>query len=320
MSDGAAPRVFISYAHDTPEHVERVRVFATFLRHDVGLDVRMDQWDDHVRRDWSIWAATHLTEADFVLVIVSPQYKNSGDGMAPPHVGRGSHYETAIIRNHLTRNLRCGIERVLPVILPGYSLDDVPEFLTPYSTTRFRVKEFTEDGIAGLLAAITGRAEHPMPERGEWRGGAPGEGGTRAPNDPRTRSVRAMPWLAQSVHIRGDTALIDGVRYDDSIVLRPSSSTRDDVGFVEVDLAGAYRRMKSVVGVVDDAIETFQVGHFRVFVDGHPRYEGKAAVGKPATVEVDLTGSLKLRLEMCRPGVSHEARLPELAWGNPTLC
>jgi hypothetical protein len=99
-----------------------------------------------------------------------------------------------------------------------------------------------------------------------------------------------------------------------------------------VDLGGAYQRLTSVVGVLDDAAEVFQVGHFRVCVDGEPQPESKAALGKPATVDVDVTGALRLRLEMYRPGTTaspllsgrpatggESSRLPELGWGNPTL-
>ena len=73
MSDDAAPMVFISYAHDSPEHKDRVRQFATFLEVRIGLRVELDQWDDNVRRDWSLWATKQLTGADFVVVVASPE-------------------------------------------------------------------------------------------------------------------------------------------------------------------------------------------------------------------------------------------------------
>jgi hypothetical protein len=52
MSDRVAPRVFISYAHDSPEHKDQVLRFATFLRARAGLDVHFDQWYENERRDW----------------------------------------------------------------------------------------------------------------------------------------------------------------------------------------------------------------------------------------------------------------------------
>jgi len=327
MSVREAPRVFITYAHDSPEHKEQVRRFGTFLRAQIGLDVHLDRWYDDERRDWSAWAIEHLTEADFILAIASPAYKRRADGAAPPDEGRGSQFEAAIIRDNLTKNLRRETKRVLPVVLPGRSVDEVPTFLNAHSTTTFYVNDFTEAGVSDLLAAITGHGQYPMPERGQWRGGAEGP-----PDRPRVLLATGMPWLTRSSDVRSDSARIDGVLYGDSIVLRPSLFTSDARGFVEVDLGRAYRRLKSVVGVLDDATESFQVGHFRVYLDGSPQQQHEAALGKPATVEVDVTGVLRLRLEMHRPGTvasplmsgalmagGRSSRLPELAWGDPTL-
>src|SRR5262245_18467776 len=97
-----APRVFISYAHDSLEHKDLVRRFATFLRTEVGADVRLDQWYDGHRLDWAAWAGEHLQSAAFILVIASPAYRRRAEGQARPDEGRGSQYEAAIIRNNLT--------------------------------------------------------------------------------------------------------------------------------------------------------------------------------------------------------------------------
>lgn len=325
MSDRAAPRVFISYAHDSPEHKDLVRRFATYLRGHVGLDARLDQWDDGPRRDWSVWAIDQLTKADFIVVVASPGYKRRADGVAPPDEGRGSQFEAAIIRDNLTRNLLRETERVLPVVLPGRSLDEIPTFLNAHSTTRFHVDEFTEAGVAELLAAITGHGQYPMPERGQWRGDGPAE-------HQRVHLANGLRWLDSSSEVRAGSARIGGMDYDHSIVLRPTSVTAEAGGFVEVDLGGAYQRMTSVVGVLDDATEVFQVGHFRVCLDGTPQPETKVSLDNPSSIEVDVSGTLRLRLEMYRPGAVKPAllagvlatggrsgRLPELAWGNPTL-
>ncbi len=106
--------------------------------------------------------------------------------------------------------------------------------------------------------------------------------------------------------------MIDGVHYPDSIVFRPRSAMAE--GFVEVDLGRRYHRMTATVGVLDDAAEVHQVGHFQVWLDDRPQSECKVALGKPGAVDVDVTGALRLRLLMYRPG-----RAPELGWGDPTL-
>jgi hypothetical protein len=323
MSDHEAPWVFVTYSHDSPEHKALVLKFATFLRARIGLDVHLDRWHDNKRIDWSLWAIKHLTKADFIVVVASPEYKRRADGEAEPHEGRGAQFEAAIIRNHLTRNLDEQTGRVLPVVLPGGSVEDIPEFLNPYSTTRFEIAAFTDAGVSGLLAAITGQGPHPMPERGRWLG---------ATDDTSASSqvllAKGLNWLDSDPHVRPSTAWIDNVLYTDSIVLRPKSAAAQVQGFVEIDLKGAYARLTAVAGVLDDATEPFQVGQFRIYLDGRLQRDVTVAAGKPATVDLDVTGALKLRLEMHRPAVTastrrsssgQAGRRPELAWGNPTL-
>ena len=70
----------------------------------------------------------------------------------------------------------------------------------------------------------------------------------------------------------------------------------------------------SVVGVLDDARQRFQVGRFRVLLDGKPVAECRAAFGKPRDVEVSVRGGMRLRLEMYRPTGS-----ADVAWGDPAL-
>ncbi|GAA5167481.1 NPCBM/NEW2 domain-containing protein [Amycolatopsis dongchuanensis] len=228
------------------------------------------------------------------------------DGQAPPDEGRGSQYEAAILRDNLTRNLRAETQRVLPVVLPGRSVEDIPAFLMAYSTTRFEIPEISVRGVAGLLAAITGQGPYPMPERGEWRGGAADD-----PLSPGT------PWVAHSTGVHRAGVLLDGVRYDNSIVFRPREP--GGTGFVELALDASYGRFTAVAGVPDDAAEPFQVGRFRVLLDGRPRAETTATLGKPVPVELDVTGTLRLRLEMHRPPALAGSHPAELAWGDPLL-
>jgi hypothetical protein len=324
MPDDEAPRVFVSYSHDTPEHKEQVRRFATFLRGRIGLEVVLDRWYDHERLDWSLWATEHLRDADFILVVASRLYRDRAEGLAPPDEGRGAQFETAIIRNKLTKDLRDGTKRVLPVVLAGHSIEEIPTFLNAHSTTRYEIGEFTEAGVAELLAAITGRGQYPLPERGPWRGDG------EAPVNEVPASE--LPWVVASNGVRRDTALIDGIRYDNSIVLRPTKRPTGSSGYVEMDLGGHYQRLTAVVGVLDDAVDPFQVGHFQVFLDGAPQPAHQVARGKPATIDLDVTGAQRLRLEMSRPGVTaspfggaavsvrpRAGRPPELAWGDPTM-
>jgi hypothetical protein len=173
MSTDQVPRVFVSYAHDSVQHKELVRQFATFLRTRVGLDVHLDRWYDDGRRDWSVWAIEQLREADFILVIASPAYRRRADGEAPPDEGRGAQFEAAIIRDNITRNLPSATRRVLPVVLPGRSVNEIPTFLCAHSTTHYVVKDFTLDAIGELLVAFTGVPRFQLPARGTFAVSSP---------------------------------------------------------------------------------------------------------------------------------------------------
>ncbi|WP_181775406.1 P-loop NTPase fold protein [Amycolatopsis pittospori] len=146
-------RVFISYSHDSSGHTETVRRFATFLASEIGLDVVLDQWLETTRRDWAAWANEQIDKADFLLVVVSPEYRrlaDSRDLLALPRVNE------VLLR-------RSDTQRILPVVLPGQSREYIPEFLVPYAKTWFQVSEFTRDGAAALLTTITGGG-HTRPE------------------------------------------------------------------------------------------------------------------------------------------------------------
>ncbi len=327
MTERKAPRVFITYSHDTQAHKNQVREFATFLRREIGLDVHLDQWYDSRRLDWSAWAIDHLTNADFILVIASPEYKRRADGAAPPNEGRGAQFETAMIRDNLTKNLREETARVLPVVLPGRSVDEIPVFLNAHSTTHYRIAEFTEAGIASLLAAITGDGQYPLPAIGDFAGSPYLRD---APPRGRTVSLASLPWLSVSANLWSCSAKIDKQHYGDSIVLWPPlfSPTK---GFVEFYLGREYRRLTSVVGVVDDAAGAGQVGYFWMVLDGTSQPQVVASLGRPGRVDVDVTGVKRLRLEVHQEdavaspppsdvftsGTSFQP--PELAWGSPTL-
>jgi hypothetical protein len=300
MSNDVAPIVFISYAHDSVEHKERVREFATFLHARIGMDVVLDQWDDNLRQDWSLWATRQLTSADFVIVIASPEYRKRAEGIAPSHEGRGSQFEAMILRDALTKDLAAATQRILPVVLPGRSADDIPAFLAPYSTTHFAIDKLTRSEVTDLVNAITGTGAHQKPKRGEWLGGSQPE----AAVDSR--------WRTASPGVRTGTATIDGLHYPGSIVLRPTGETTSV--FVEIDLGGRYERFTAFAGVLDDAREPFQVVRFRALVDGSLVAECESALGKPRDIDVSVAGGSTLRLEMLRASGS-----ADVAWANATL-
>lgn len=152
-------RVFVTYAHESPEHKEQVLDLCRFL-HRSGLDVRVDEWASSRRRDWSVWMTNEVRRADFVIVIASEAYRRAAEGEADAAYHRGVQSEAAILRDLLHANRTVWLPKMLPVILPGRSVDHIPLFLQPACADHYRITEISTAGCADLLAALTGT----MPE------------------------------------------------------------------------------------------------------------------------------------------------------------
>ncbi|WP_326944838.1 TIR domain-containing protein [Amycolatopsis sp. NBC_01307] len=318
----ASPRVFITYSHDDEAHKNLVREFATFLRDEAGVDVHLDQWADDGRRDWSLWAIEQLTEADFVLVIASPDYKRRAEGAEVPEQGRGAQFEAAMIRDNITKDLPSATRRFLPVVLPGRSVDEIPVFLNAHSTTRYEIPEFTVAGVADLLIAFTGVPRFELPRLGTFIGAQ--RGGMLL--------TSALNPVRRGLDVRVGDVEIDGMRHTGSIAYRPSVFALQLEGVVEYNLGKRFTRFEAVAGVLDDADDADQTGCFQVILDGVPQDQVSVRMGHPVWLRNDLTGVLRLKLVAYRPKTTvgplitaalvvtgRRTKLPALAWGSPTL-
>src|SRR5262249_32679740 len=133
-TDARHPRVFVSYSHDSEDHKRRVRELATSLTR-LGIDVRLDQWADDRRRDWSVWAHAEITGADFVMVIASVDYKRRAEGGVASDDGRGAQFEASLLRELLCADRIRWEPKMLPVVLPNRSVEEIPLFLQPHTAT-----------------------------------------------------------------------------------------------------------------------------------------------------------------------------------------
>ncbi|MEJ2887744.1 HEAT repeat domain-containing protein [Actinomycetospora aeridis] len=163
MGQSGATRVFISYAHESDEHVRLVRNLWLFLR-DCGIDAKLDTVAAQRRADWAQWMAEQIREADHVLIVASPAYRRRAEGRAGPDEGRGVQYEARLIRDAVYADLQ-QLDRWVPVILPGATVGDVPDFLAPASTTVYRIDQLSVAGAKPLLRLLTsqpGEVEPPL--------------------------------------------------------------------------------------------------------------------------------------------------------------
>jgi hypothetical protein len=162
---GARPRVFVSYAHDSAEHKEDVLVFCEFLV-EFGIDVRLDQWHLDERRDWQRWAAIQILRADFVIVIASPVCRLVGNGNVVLNVHRGLQSELRLLYELYHTDPETWIRRILPVVFPGRSIDDIPLFLQPRTADHYCITDFSVDGAEELLRILTRQPSYQRPPQG----------------------------------------------------------------------------------------------------------------------------------------------------------
>jgi hypothetical protein len=90
------PSVFISYSHDSPEHIDRVLALADRLRAD-GLDCILDQYETAPPKGWPRWMERCIRDADFVLVVCTETYYRRVVGDEEPGKRRGVRWEGGLI-------------------------------------------------------------------------------------------------------------------------------------------------------------------------------------------------------------------------------
>lgn len=156
-------RVFVSYAHDSQQHVARVRELWQLLR-SCGVDAELDLPADESRQDWALWMLRGIRDSRYVIVVASPEYRRRADGDAPAGVGLGVRWEARLLRNMLYEDHDAALDRIIPVVLPGGSPDDLPMWLCRWTDTFYRLDELTVTGVDRLLRKLTGQPCETVPE------------------------------------------------------------------------------------------------------------------------------------------------------------
>jgi hypothetical protein len=158
------PRVFVCYAHETPEHKAMVLNFAEFLRRN-NVDVLLDQLVEGERRDWDLWMRQAIKGSRYVLVIASDTVRRLADGNMPEGV-RGLRAELNLLRDLYNGEPQEWPKRILPIILPGRSISEIPSFLQPHNADRYLVTAFTVTGAERLLRQLAREPTEPRTESG----------------------------------------------------------------------------------------------------------------------------------------------------------
>jgi len=121
-----APKVFISYSHDSP-HAQRVLVLSDRLRQD-GVDCHIDQYEMSPPEGWPRWMVNKVEWADFVLVVCTETYQQRFEGKAPVGQGKGVKWEGAILTQALY-DAEAHNTRFIPVVFSVQDTAHIPVIL-----------------------------------------------------------------------------------------------------------------------------------------------------------------------------------------------
>lgn len=190
-------RVFISYAHDDDEHVDLVRDFYGFLRASGGVDAELDLPAGERRQDWVLWMLRGIRDSRHVIVVASPEYKRRAEGDSGAGEGAGVQWEARLLRKLVYEDPGAALDRIVPVVLPGGSPDDLPDWLGGSTHTHYTVEDFTAAGAEGLLRRLTNQPYAEVPPLGtaplfrphEWTRTAR----TSAPPEPSVEPAPVLP-------------------------------------------------------------------------------------------------------------------------------
>src|SRR3954451_5710689 len=119
-----APRVFISFSHDSPAHRDKVLAFADRLRAD-GIDAQLDQYTQFPPEGWNAHCARQIRRADCVLIVCTEIYRRRWDGEEEPGRGNGVRSEANLIRNYF---YEAGSEsrKFVPILFAGTTEAHIP--------------------------------------------------------------------------------------------------------------------------------------------------------------------------------------------------
>jgi formylglycine-generating enzyme required for sulfatase activity len=219
----AAPKVFISYSHDSESHMDRVLDLAKRLRDD-GIDAELDQYEMFPDERWPRWCNDRIQEADFVLLVCTEAYHRRVSGKEEVGKGFGVCWEASIIQQSLYDTGSVS-KRFIPVLFTDASIQHIPIEIRGFS--HFVVD--TSDGYDGLYRVLTDQPRVRKPALGKLRSLPPKErkssdvAATSSATRPRVEDVSAdfavfrdidAPWCPEMVALPAGQFLMGSLEGD----------------------------------------------------------------------------------------------------------
>lgn len=147
-------QVFVSYVHESAGHKADVKALCDLLRTEGGATVLLDQDEPPKRQDWQEWMTTGIIRSDYVVVVASPVYRAVGRYETSNVTRRGIDAEYRLLTTLLAEDRPLWLRKILPVVLPGRAVSEIPMVFQPYDADYYIIGSLTPDGVSKLLETI----------------------------------------------------------------------------------------------------------------------------------------------------------------------
>ncbi|MCS6328564.1 MAG: TIR domain-containing protein, partial [Nitrospira sp.] len=161
MPDSPRNLTFISYSHDSTEHIDLTLELSGWLCQR-GINCNLDQYEESPPEGWARWCRNQIIEAEAVLVICTEKYERRFSGREKAGAGRGVKWEGAIVSQELYES-ESNNNKFIPVVFSKDDLAFIPIELR--GVTHYDVS--TEGGRTQLYRRLTGQPLITKPDIGE---------------------------------------------------------------------------------------------------------------------------------------------------------
>ena len=151
------PSVFISYSHDSPEHMDKVLQLATRLRGE-GVPCELDQFHESPAEGWPRWTMDQIEESAYVLVCCTEIYNQRFRGKAETGTGRGVKWEGMVVTQELYDSEALNTS-FIPIVLRAEDKRHIPMPLRGVTSYDMSGK----DGFTNLLRRLTAQPKVVAP-------------------------------------------------------------------------------------------------------------------------------------------------------------
>lgn len=148
------PKVFISYSWEDVEHKEWALNLVDRLIAD-GIDAHIDQYELNYGDRLPQFMEQEITNADYVLIICTPNYKEKADNRKSGVGYEGHIISDEIMQGHNER-------KFIPIIRKGGIRDSLPIYLLGKLGIDFKDDNKFEQNYKDLLATIYGTRKKPQ--------------------------------------------------------------------------------------------------------------------------------------------------------------